>query len=66
MGHTLRRQCKSNHRSGEAMQTQHRGKDISGCGISGIVAGDGELFSAELFTHSIANMRERADGLVRL
>ncbi len=48
---------------GKSMNRRDRGKDIGGCAISGIMAENGELFSGELVMRSIANMRERANGL---
>ena len=39
------------------------GKDISGCAISGILCTDGSRISGREITTSIANMRERGNGL---
>ena len=38
-------------------------KDTSGCAISGIMSETGKRFSSDLIMRSIANMRERSNGL---
>ena len=38
-------------------------KDISGCGLSGIMNQRGEVFSGETIYRSICNMKERGNGL---
>lgn len=38
-------------------------KDISACAISGIMSEEGRPFSGEMIIRSIANMRERSNGL---